>query len=164
MIASKSFPVLYVPRPLVYSQLAFSYYYHERKQYFLFHLMACLFVQKVRTSLLGILYSFIYLFLAVLGLCYFAQAFSSCSKWELLQCCAGFSLQQLLVAKLGSGAQAQQLAAHGLTSCSEECGIFPDQGLNSSLWQEDSLPLNYQGSPSCILLNLFMLLIYIMQF
>ena len=36
---------------------------------------------------------------------------------------------------------------HGL-SCSEACGIFPDQGWNLCLqhWQVDSLPLSHQGS------------------
>ena len=38
-------------------------------------------------------------------------------------------------------------AVHRL-SCSEACGIFPDQGLNPRLlhWQVDSLPLSHQGS------------------
>ena len=37
---------------------------------------------------------------------------------------------------------------HGL-SCSEMCGIFPDQGSNLCLlhWQADSLPLSHQGCP-----------------
>ena len=40
------------------------------------------------------------------------------------------------------------LVAHGL-SCSEACGIFPDQGLNLCAlhWQAVSLPLSLQGSP-----------------
>ena len=35
-------------------------------------------------------------------------------------------------------------------SYSEACGILRDQGSNSCLlhWQEDSLPLSYQGSPT----------------
>ena len=46
---------------------------------------------------------FIHLFSAVLGLCCFAQAFSSCSKWALLSC-AGFSPQRLLLLQsTGSG-------------------------------------------------------------
>ena len=34
-------------------------------------------------------------------------------------------------------------------SCSEACGIFPDQGSNPCLLHEqvDSLPLSHQGSP-----------------
>ena len=90
-----------------------------------------------------------YFFLAVLG----------------LPCCVGFSLvavSRLLtggaslvaVSRLLTGgfsgcrAWALVLVADGL-SCSVVCGIFPDQGSNLHLlhWQEDSLPLNHQGSP-----------------
>ena len=41
---------------------------------------------------------------------------------------------------------------HGLT-CSEACGIVPDQGLNPCLlhWQADSNPLSHQGSPGLFL-------------
>ena len=44
--------------------------------------------------------------------------------------------------------------AYGL-SHPEECGIFPDQGLNLCLlhWQADSLPLSHQGSPFHLLLT-----------
>ena len=40
-------------------------------------------------------------------------------------------------------------------SCSEACGIFPDQGLNPCLLhcQADSLPLDHQGSPEVICLS-----------
>ena len=40
---------------------------------------------------------------------------------------------------------------HGF-SCSEACGILPDQGSNPCLlhWQVNYLPLNHQGSPSLI--------------
>ena len=43
------------------------------------------------------------------------------------------------------------ILAHGLISCSEACGIFPDKGSNTSPlhWQVDSLPLDPQGSPQC---------------
>ena len=43
---------------------------------------------------------------------------------------------------------ASVVVAPGL-SCSTECGIFPDQGLNPCPlhWQADSLPLSHQGSP-----------------
>ena len=39
------------------------------------------------------------------------------------------------------------VVVHGL-SCSEACGIFPDQGLNLCLlhWQGGPLPLSQQGS------------------
>ena len=45
--------------------------------------------------------------------------------------------------------------AHGL-SCSEACGIFPDQGLNPRLlhWQAGSFPLSYQGSLCSSVLSL----------
>ena len=45
---------------------------------------------------------------------------------------------------------------HGL-SCSEACGIFPDQGLNPCplLWQVDFYPLCHQGSPLCNFLILY---------
>ena len=37
-------------------------------------------------------------------------------------------------------------------SCSEACGIFPDQGLNQCAlnWKADSQPLDHQGSPEII--------------
>ena len=46
--------------------------------------------------------------------------------------------------------------AHGL-SCSEARGKFPDQGSNlfSLLWQVDSQSLDYQTSPSILLLLLW---------
>ena len=65
---------------------------------------------------------FIYLYLAVLGLHCFAQAFSNCSEWLL--CCKAQAL----------GAQVQQLQHVGSVdatcrlSCLAACGIFPDQG------------------------------------
>ena len=45
--------------------------------------------------------------------------------------------------------QASVVEVPGL-SCSAACGIFLDQGLNSSplRWQMDSYPLRYQGSPT----------------
>ena len=47
--------------------------------------------------------------------------------------CVGFSLQWLLLL------QASVVVVHGL-SCSEACGIFPDEGLNQYSWhgKEDS--------------------------
>ena len=46
--------------------------------------------------------------------------------------------------------------AHGL-GCSEARGNFPDQGSNlfSLLWQVDSQSLDYQASPSSLLLSLW---------
>ena len=54
------------------------------------------------------------------------------------------------IISFGSRALEHRLNTCGATiSCSETCGIFPDQGLNSCLlhWQADSLPLDHQGSP-----------------
>ena len=71
-----------------------------------------------------------------------------------------------LVVKLGSGVRGLSSVAPGLwstgsivvaheLSCSVACGIFLDQGSNLCLlhWQEDSLPLNRQGSPKSQILN-----------
>ena len=57
------------------------------------------------------------------------------------------SLQQTMDSGLESTGSV--VVTHGL-SCSEACGIFPDQGLNLHLlhWQADSSPLSHQGSPS----------------
>ena len=92
-----------------------------------------------------------------------------------LCCCVGFSLvvasggyswlQQVgfSLQSTGStmhGLQSSQcmgsvVMAHGL-SCSEACGIFPDQGSNPCLlcWQADSLPLSCQGNLYSVLLYL----------
>ena len=50
---------------------------------------------------------------------------------------------------------------HGL-SCSEACGIFPDQGSNPRLlhWQADSFQLSHQGSP----VKLFLIVLSILFF
>ena len=87
-----------------------------------------------------------------------------------LRGCAGFSLvvvRRLLIAVVSLAAEhgpwgarslvvvapglwiaGSVVVAHGL-SCSLAYGIFLDQGSNPCLlhWQEDSLPLSYQGSP-----------------
>ena len=67
---------------------------------------------------------YVFLFLAVLGLCCYAQAFSVAAV-------GGFSLWWLLVKVVSLGAeggpegmQASVVAAYGL-SCPETCGIFP---------------------------------------
>ena len=93
---------------------------------------------------------FIYLFLAVLGLCCFTRTFSSCGERRLLfiavsggySHCVGFSCAHAL------GLWASVVVAHGL-SCSKACGISPDQGLNSCFlhWQMDAIPLHHQGNP-----------------
>ena len=48
----------------------------------------------------------------------------------------------------GSSRASSVIVAHG-PSCSEACGIFPDQGSNTCPlhWQADSQPLRHQGSP-----------------
>ena len=65
-----------------------------------------------------IIYLFIYLFLAALGLHYCAQAFSCGEQGLLLVVVHGLLI---VVASL--------VVAHGL-SCSEACGIFPHQSSN----------------------------------
>ena len=74
-----------------------------------------------------------WVFLAALVLHFCAWAFSSCSKQGL------------------QGAQASVVVVHRL-NCLTTCGIFPDQGWNPCPlnWQEDSLPLDHQGSPDSI--------------
>ena len=85
---------------------------------------------------------FIYLFLAVLGLCCCVQAFSSCSERGLLF----VAVRRLLIAVASlvaehrlQGGKASVVVAHRL-SCSTTCGIFPDQGSNLCPlnWQADS--------------------------
>ena len=113
---------------------------------------------------------FIYLFLAVLGLC-FMQAFSGCGRQGhslavvlgVSYCraraplgCVGsrvLGLQQLqrvdsAVAVCGLWSTGSTIVAHGL-SCFSACGISPDQGSNLCLlhWQEDCLLVSHQGSP-----------------
>ena len=82
---------------------------------------------------------FIYLFLAVLGLCFCARPFSSCGSR-----CVGLSLLQ----STGSRRAGSAVVAHG-PSCSAARGILPDQGSNPCPlhWQADSQPLRHQGSP-----------------
>ena len=63
--------------------------------------------------------------MATAGLRCFRQAFSSCSKWGYsLLWCADLSLQASLAAE-------HSLSSCGAwLSCSEACGIFPNQGSN----------------------------------
>ena len=63
--------------------------------------------------------------------------------------CAGLSLSwPLLLRSTGSRRAGSVVVAHG-PSCSEACGIFPNQGSNPCPlhWQADSQPLRHQGSP-----------------
>ena len=106
----------------------------------------------------------IFLFLAVLGLC-------CCVGFSLVAESGGYSLavvlglpiaETYLVVKRGlKGTRASVVLAPGLysagsiavasrLSCSMACGIFPDQGSNLRLlhWQENFLQLSHQGSPT----------------
>ena len=76
-------------------------------------------------------YLFIYLFMAVLGLCFCARAFSSCSKWGPLFIAVHGPLiiAASLVGSTGSRRAGSVIVAHR-PSCSVACGIFPDQGSN----------------------------------
>ena len=87
-------------------------------------------------------YFFVYLFLAVLGLCCYGGAFSGCQKWGYslavvhgLLTCHGFSCCRAWAGEcVGS-----VVVAHGL-GCLVSRGIFWDQGLNwcPMHWQADS--------------------------
>ena len=83
----------------------------------------------------------IYLFLAALGLCYCARAFSRCSEWGLLFAAVRGLLIAVafLVTDHGLQSTALVVVVHGL-SCFAACGIFLDQGSNpcSLHWQMDS--------------------------
>ena len=79
------------------------------------------------------------------------RAFSSCNKQGLLSSCsaqASHCSDFLCCGAWVPGAEASVAVAQGL-SCSKECGIFLDQGLNPCPrhWQVDSYPLSHQGSP-----------------
>ena len=104
------------------------------------------------------------LLLAVLGLRLRGLS-CSCGKQGLLPSwgARGLPLRRLLLFRsMGSRARLSSVdvtprlqstssvgVPHGL-SCSTACGISPDQGSNSCLWQSqvDSLPLSHQGSLS----------------
>ena len=107
---------------------------------------------------------FTYLFLAVLGLRCCSGFFSlvAASVGLLSSCragsshCQGFSCSRAqapgsrvsMVVALRLSSIGSIVLAHRL-SCSETCGIFPNQGSNPCLlhWQVDSLPLSHQRSP-----------------
>ena len=83
-------------------------------------------------------------FLAVLGLCCFARAFSSCSeqgppffccgvwasRWDGFSCCEALGVQASIAAAQGFHSCSSWALECGLSS-SVACGIFPGQGLNS---------------------------------
>ena len=101
------------------------------------------------------IYLFIYLrlcwiFVSVRGLSLVAASGGHSSSR-----CAGLSLSwPLLLWSTGSRRAGSVIVAHG-PSCSEACGIFPDQGSNpcSLRWQADSQPLCHQGSPTFFFFN-----------
>ena len=96
---------------------------------------------------------FIYLFLilAVLGLCCCVWAFSSCGEWGLLFVAVRGLLIAVasLVAEHGLSARRLLVVVAHRLGCSGACGIFPDQGSNPCPLhqQADSQPLRHQGSP-----------------
>ena len=99
----------------------------------------------------GVFFFFnIYLFMAVLGLCFCARAFSSCGKRGPLFIAVRrpLTIAASLVGSTGSRCAGSVAVAHG-PSCSAACGIFPDQGSNPCPlhWQADSQPLRHRGSP-----------------
>ena len=89
----------------------------------------------------------IYLFLIALGFHCHEWAFSSCTQASH---CNGFSC----CGAQALGAQALSVKRHEF-SCSEACGIFPEQGSNPCPlhWQSDSYPLHHQGSPTASILQ-----------
>ena len=92
---------------------------------------------------------FIYLFLAVLGLCCRAGfSLAAASGGHSLAAVRWLLPVVLLLWSLGSRLVGSVAAAPG-HSCSEASEIFPDQGLNLCLlhWQVGSLPLSHQESP-----------------
>ena len=96
------------------------------------------------------IYSFIYLFLAVLGLRFCVRAFSSCGERGLLLIAVRgpLTIAASPVAEHGSRCAGSVVVAHG-PSRSAACGILPDQGSNPCPLhrQADSQPLRHQGSP-----------------
>ena len=121
-------------------------------------------LEKTSTSLWGffpiynIFYSFfflinlfVYLFLAVLGLRFYARAFSSCGKrGPLFITVRGpLTIAASLVAEHRSRRSGSVVVAHG-PSCSTTCGILPDQGPNPRPlhWQADSQTTAPPGKPS----------------
>ena len=96
---------------------------------------------------------FIYLFnlfMAVLGLRFFARAFSSCGKWGplFITVRGPLTIVASLLRNTGSRRTGSAIVAPG-PSHSAACGIFPDQGSNPCPLQRqaDSQPLRHQGSP-----------------
>ena len=95
--------------------------------------------------------------MAVLGLRFYARAFSSCgNRGPLFITVRGPLSRPLLLRSTGSRRAGSLVVAHR-PSCSTACGIFPDQGSNPCPlhWQADSQPLRHQGSPEHLFMYLF---------
>ena len=110
-----------------------------------------LFINSVMFYCIFFLIFLFYVFLAVLGLRFYARAFSlfAESRGHSSSQCAGLSLSRpLLLQNTGSRHAGSVVVAHG-PSRSAACGIFPDQDSNPCPlhWQADSQPLRHQGSP-----------------
>ena len=99
---------------------------------------------------------FIYLFMAVLGLCFLCEGFlqlwragATLHRGARASHCRGLSLRSTSYRRTGS-----VVVAHG-PSCSAACGILPDRGSNPCPLhqQADSQPLRHQGSPRWNFLN-----------
>ena len=94
----------------------------------------------------------------MLGLRFYARAFSSCGKRGplFIAVCGPLSIAASVVAEhrlqtrgaQAPDAQSSVVVAHG-SSCSAACGIFPEQGSNLRAlhWQANAQPLLHQGSP-----------------
>ena len=106
---------------------------------------------------LFLIYNFIYVFLAVLGLHCCAGSFSSCGVWASHS--GGFYYY----------CRAQALGCMGFSSCGTQAycptarGIFLGQGSNPypRHWQVNSLPLSHQGNPY---MSLMILLYHFWEF
>ena len=88
------------------------------------------------------MYVCMYVFLAVLGLCYCMRTFSSCSEWVLLSSCDAWASHRGGSSCYGAqapGLMGSVVMEHELC-CSIAHGILPDQGLNPCplLWLDDS--------------------------
>ena len=109
------------------------------------------------------IYIYLFIYLVALGLCCCTQAFSSFRDWWLLSLVVVQGLLNVVASLVAKHRlQAHQLSScgsraleHGPSncntqvSCSEACGIFPDQGSNPGplQCQVDSYLLHHQGSP-----------------
>ena len=99
-------------------------------------------------------FNFIYLFIFIygcVGSSFLCEGFSlvAASEGHSSSRCVGLSLSWLvLLRSTGSRRAGSVIVAHR-ASCSEACGIFPDQGSNPRPphQEADSQPLRHQGSP-----------------